>query len=139
MESIRYAEKEDVAYLQELDKHISADILQQKIRDKQIILSLTDDQIIGWIRYGYFWDNIPFMNLIFFTERNRSVGYGTKLVLHWENLMLSNGHKQVMTSTQVDEDAQFFYRKLGYKDAGCLLMDDQATELLFIKQLVVEK
>ena len=29
----------------------------------------------------------------------------------------------VMTSTQVDEEAQHFYRKLGYKDAGGFVVD----------------
>ena len=29
----------------------------------------------------------------------------------------------VLTSTQVDEDAQHFYRKLGYKDCGRLTVD----------------
>lgn len=29
----------------------------------------------------------------------------------------------IMTSTQVDEDAQHFYRKLGYKDCGGLTID----------------
>ena len=31
--------------------------------------------------------------------------------------------KMVMVSTQVDEEAQHFYRKLGYKDAGGFVVD----------------
>jgi len=29
----------------------------------------------------------------------------------------------IMVSTQVDEDDQHFYRKLGYKDMGSIVMD----------------
>lgn len=44
-----------------------------------------------------------------------------------------------MTSTQVDENAQHFYRKLGYQDAGGLLLNspgfEQPMELFLVKQL----
>ena len=33
---------------------------------------------------------------------------------------IAHGYGMVLTSTQVDEDAQHFYRKLGYKDCGGL-------------------
>lgn len=45
----------------------------------------------------------------------------------------------VMTSTQSDEEAQHFYRKIGYKDAGCLVINKgkytQPMELLFIHDI----
>jgi hypothetical protein len=47
------------------------------------------------------------------------------------------GYKMVMTSTQADEQAQHFYRKLGYMERGCLCLDgtpyDQPQEILMIK------
>ena len=53
--------------------------------------------------------------------------------------MRSKGYGMVMTSTQVDEDAQYFYRKLGYKDAGGFTIDvpgyEQPEELILIKAL----
>ena len=46
----------------------------------------------------------------------------------------------VFTSTQVDEDAQHFYRKLGYKDCGGFTVDvpghEQPLELFLVKQLL---
>ena len=42
----------------------------------------------------------------------------------WENEMHSLGYKMVMISTEVDNDAQHFYRKLGYKDMGSILLGD---------------
>ena len=45
----------------------------------------------------------------------------------------------LMTSTQVDESAQHFYRKIGYKDCGCLVLDipelEQPMEMFLIKQI----
>lgn len=40
------------------------------------------------------------------------------LVEHWEADMKKKGYGMVLTSTQADEEAQHFYRKLGYKDCG---------------------
>ena len=57
----------------------------------------------------------------------------------WENEMQQLGYKMLMTSTQVDENAQHFYRKLGYQDAGGLLLSipeyQQPMELFFIKEV----
>ena len=55
----------------------------------------------------------------------------------WEDEMRGLGYKMVMTSTQADEQAQHFYRKLGYVDRGCLVLDgtpfEQAQEIFMIK------
>ena len=39
------------------------------------------------------------------------------LMEYWEKDMKSQGYGMLLTSTQVDEDAQHFYRKLGYKSS----------------------
>ncbi len=49
--------------------------------------------------------------------------------------LLKDGHKMVLTSTQSDEQGQFFYRKLGYRDCGALLLPDEPLEILMLKQL----
>ena len=63
-------------------------------------------------------------------------GFGTKAMNHWEHEMQTSGYKLAMTSTQADEKAQHFYRKLGYKDSGCLLLSDDPLEIFFVKYLV---
>ncbi len=40
-----------------------------------------------------------------------------------------------MTSTLSAESAQQFYRKLGYIDAGCLLLPGESAEIFFTKQI----
>lgn len=47
------------------------------------------------------------------------------------------GYGMLLTSTQVDEEAQHFYRKLGYKDCGGFVIDvpgyEQPMEMFLIK------
>ena len=73
-------------------------------------------------------------------QRNNGIGmegYGKLLMEHWEQAMKSQGYGMLMTSTQVDEEAQHFYRKLGYKDCGGFVVDvpgyEQPMEMIMIK------
>ena len=59
-----------------------------------------------------------------FCRNFRKKGYGKRLMAHWEADMKSKGYEITLTSTQVDENAQHFYRKLGYKDCGGLFLKD---------------
>ena len=49
--------------------------------------------------------------------------------------MLALGYESVMTSTLSNEQAQFFYRRLGYTDCGSLLLPGEALEIIFRKNL----
>lgn len=59
---------------------------------------------------------------------------------YWENDMKEQGYGMVLVSTQVDEEAQHFYRKLGYKDCGGFTIGipgyEQPMEMFMSKELV---
>ncbi|MDQ0194800.1 GNAT family N-acetyltransferase [Paenibacillus wynnii] len=134
--NIVFANESDYEYIRAHDFHISESLILTKIKENEIyILRNQDESNVGWMRFGYFWDNIPFMNMIWVDEQFRGKGTGGKIVLFWEEQMKQKGFKMAMTSTQADEGAQHFYRKLGYKDAGCLLLDTQPLEILLTKKL----
>ena len=115
---IRLAEESDFEILSRNDNHISAEILKKKISDKNILIAEMEEKFAGWLRYNLFWDEIPFMNMLFVIEKFRVMGIGEKLVREWEKLMSEHGYKFLLTSTQANEYAQHFYRKQGYKDLG---------------------
>ncbi len=98
-----------------------------------------DGRITGVLRWGLFWDSIPFVNLLFVREPLQHAGRGTALVRFWEEDMARRGFGMVMTSTQADETAQHFWRGQGYRDSGGLLLDipgyEQPTELFMTKAL----
>ena len=133
--TIRYAETTDYLWLKEHDRHISEETLKTKIASKEIYVVEENKELIGWLRYNLFWDNIPFMNLIYFLEKHRRKGMGRKLVNHWENEMREKGFKNVLTSTLSNEEAQHFYRKMGYTEIGGFKYLDEALEMMFCKRL----
>ncbi len=136
MFSIRYAAQSDAPYWYSLEKHMAKSEFDLKVRDRRCYLIGDGDRPVGILRYGLFWDNTPFLNLLYLEEGGRGKGFGTKAMAHWEKEMRALGYEAVMASTQADEKAQHFYRKIGYRDCGCLMADEQeALEIFLIKRV----
>ena len=140
--TIDYAETADAEVWPVYDRHIARDELIQKIANRRCYALRENGAVIGVMRYNLFWDNLPFLTMICLGEAARGKGYGRRAMERWEADMRALGYPCVMTSTQADEDAQHFYRKLGYRDAGCLILDrpplKQPAELFLIKELEYE-
>ena len=132
---VALAGPEDLDYLAGEDHHVGRDVIGGKIARCEIIVARRDDRRVGFLRYGYFWDEVPFMNLLWVQEGSRGKGCGTQLIAFWEKEMRKLGHGSVMTSALSNERAQHLYRKLGYRDCGSLLMPDEPLEILFLKRL----
>ena len=139
MFNIRHVSAFDKAFWFSLDEHLSEHEFDLKIRDKRGYVILDGDRPVGIMRYNLMYDIIPFLTLIIIEEASRQKGFGKQAVLAWEDEMRALGYKMVMTSTQVNEQAQHFYRKLGYIDKGALFLDntpyEQPQEMFMIKVL----
>ena len=136
---IRYVENPDKTSWYALDHDLPETGFDEKVRSKQGYVCVEDGRIIGILRYNLFWDSIPFCNMLHIDENYQGKGYGKQLMDRWEQDMKSSEYGMVMTSTQVNEDAQHFYRKLGYKDSGGFVVDipgyEQPLELILIKAI----
>ncbi|SHI10741.1 GNAT family N-acetyltransferase [Sporanaerobacter acetigenes] len=133
---IEYGSELDFQFILDNDRHVSKRLIKNKLKEKEImIVKNQDNKIIGWLRYSYFWDNTPFINMIYLNENYRNKGVGKQLVRFWEAEMRSKGYELVMTSTLSNEQAQHFYRRLGYKDSGSLLLDNEPLEIIFTKRI----
>ncbi len=131
--NIRIAEQKDWETLTRLDKHITPKVLEQSITSGWVLVAEEKENLIGWLRWNLFWDNTPFMNLLFVLEGYRGKGIGKKLVLAWEARMKEKGYEVLMTSTASNEYAQHFYEKLGYIAMGGFSMPGDPYELIFLK------
>ena len=133
---IRYATAEDFPLLHGHDRHISANELQNSIAAKRVLFMLCGGQLAGWLRYNLFWDNLPFLNMLYFFEAYRRKGYGGQLLQCWEQEMSMAGYREALTSTLASEQGQFFFRKSGYADCGSLLLPGEPLEIILRKELV---
>ena len=124
-QNIRYVESGDRNFWLSLDKHISDEELDRKVR--------------GQMGYVLTVDNTPFCNLLYVAQDHQRKGYGRMLMEHWERDMHTRGYDLVMTSTQADENAQHFYRALGYRDCGGFILPfpghEQPMEIILAKAI----
>lgn len=99
----------------------------------------SDGAEVGVIEYKDFWKGMPYLSLIKLLPEFRRKGIGREAMRLFEEEMKRAGNKALLLSTQVDEDAQRFYRKIGYRECGSLILEDtpfsQPMEMFFIKTL----
>ena len=135
MLQIRFAILDDMKYLNKYDSHISCEELKISIDLNRVYVAYENQKFIGWLRYHLFWDNTPFMNMLYLLEDGRGKGYGRQLVQFWEGQMKTRNYTMVMTSTAADEYAQHFYHKLGYTTIGGFMLTDSPYELILSKKI----
>ncbi len=133
--TIRKASQADIPLLHELDAHISEQELGISVELGRVYVAEKNGCLAGWLRYNLFWDNTPFMNMLFVLEPFRGTGVGKSLTRHWEEDMRRLGYNTVLTSTQSDEFAQHFYVKLGYRAVGGFAIGSDPYELIFMKEV----
>ena len=138
--TIRAANMGDIATLIKHDTHVAENLIIEKISRKEFYVVYDDKNFIGWLRFGYFWDLIPFMNMLELLPQYRGKGIGRRLVTFWEAEMKTQDHAQVMTSTQQNEHAQHFYNALGYVTVGGFVQSlgavtQDAYEVILVKKL----
>ena len=131
----RVASDSDLPFLSEVDRHVSHENLTHVVSSGRVMVAEIDGTPVGCLRWGLFWDAIPFMNLLFVVPGRRGQGVGTTLIETWEKSQIAAGHAFVLTSTVAAETAQHLYRRLGYVDTGALLLPDEPTELILRKDL----
>ena len=143
MFSMRYVTPSDRAFWFSLDAHLPQAGFDEKVARREGYVLLSDGQPVGVMRYNLFWDSVPFLTMIYFAEDARRKGLGREAMLGWEKEMAEQGYDLLMTSTQANEEAQHFYRTLGYKDCGCLVMDmpgyEQPLEVFLAKKIEPEE
>ena len=65
---IRYAEEREFDIIRKHDRHISERELENAIHAKRVLVMYQNDCFAGWLRFNLFWDEIPFMNMLYLLE-----------------------------------------------------------------------
>ena len=133
---IRLATLEEHIVLTMFDHHIDEEELVIAIELGRVsIVQDEEDEFVGWLRYNLFWDQIPFVNMLYIREEYRNQGYGKKLMECFEEDMKELGYDKLMVSTQDNETAKYFYIKIGYKIIGGFTIPNEEYELILHKNI----
>ena len=136
---LRVMNQQDIGFVRSVDTHGDEAAFQNRVLTRSGFVLWEGDQPVGLMHHSILWDRLPFLNFLFVLEAQRGRGFGSGAMAAWEDEMKRRGYKMVLLSTQADETAQHFYRKLGYVDCGGMIFQntpfDQPTELFFRKVL----
>jgi len=129
-----YATPDDIPDIEEFDSHIPMHLMDKAVADKRVLVFKTAGIIMGVARWSYFWDSIPFLNMLYVPDGYTNHGVGTALLEFWEKEMKTQKFTRVFTSTMAQERGQHFFRKLGYRDIGNLYDEGEGLELILEKR-----
>ncbi len=80
--STRVASDSDLPFLCETDKHLSRHDQAQVVSLGRVTVADVDGAAAGLLRWGLFWDQVPFMNLLWVVAERRGQGIGTAWSRH---------------------------------------------------------
>src|SRR5262245_25581347 len=109
--------------------------LRAQIRDDRLRIIEPDGTPVGFIKFYVLWEILPFIEVIILREDRRRRGLGTQAVRQWEREMAARAFARVLTSTQADETAQEFWRRIGYVDCGALSLPGRPIELFMFRDV----
>ncbi|MEZ5277401.1 MAG: GNAT family N-acetyltransferase [Opitutaceae bacterium] len=132
---VRIAVERDFDQIHMADLSIKPEILRTKIGRNEVIVCDESGHITGVLRFQWFWDYLPFINYIWVEEGFRDEHRASRMIEKLEATTEGRNYKRIMASTQSNETAQNFFRKVGFQYAGGFAMSDQPFELIMIKYL----
>lgn len=144
---IRFARLKDFKAARLFDPHseyIDKEKIRNKISQKEIIIAEDNNKIVGIIKFSYFWQTRPYMDLIFVDSKYRKTGLSKKLLDFLIKHLVENGYSYLFSSSEKQEStAQNWHRHMGFKDMGELrdinLPHDTTTEIFFSKKISESK
>ena len=135
--SVRWAEQGDLEFVGQ-DGYTKGEVVQRKIEQREVLVVEVDGRLAGYLRFEFLWSIQPYLSLIRVLGDYRGKGAGRALLEHLENVLRSQGHTVLFSSSQVDEaEAQEWHRHMGFQECGVIagLNEGGVGELFFRKSL----
>ncbi|PCH66442.1 MAG: GNAT family N-acetyltransferase [Bacteroidetes bacterium] len=120
------------------DPFMDKDRISEWLEKKIIIIAKENDKIIGYLRFMYFWRNLPYICLIKVSKNRRNQGIGKAMVLYLENFLKQKGFNKLLSSTDADEaEPQNWHKKVGFEEAGFIreINESGIGEIFFLKRI----
>ena len=134
---VDFAEKKDIPWVEKLDD-VDEATLDDKLNRKQLLVAKMDGDLVGFLRFGYMWDQAPIVNMIQVAEGHRRQGVGTALYDFFEKIA-DKSKKVILSSLEEGNDISVnWHEKMGFNKVGELKhlgSWQELPEIFFIKEL----
>ena len=134
---IEIATKQDAQFLLD-NTDLTSDLLNRKLKYKEILIAMVDEKPVGLLIYEYFWSHIPFIAQIWIHTDYRKTGIGKSMLNYFEKYLNINNHTMLLSSSmENNKKAQAWHRHMGFKDCGSIYeINDDNTDEVFFKKLL---
>jgi len=141
--SIRPARAADVEALQALDRlftgptHSEALFCKAIAEGKVGVAEVERDGVTGYVRWDYFWDDIPLCLTVCVRPEHRRRGIGRRLYAHIEERFRDDGRAFWLSSTEEANDVSIrFHEALGFRRIGALSdLGQDVAEVFYRKDI----
>lgn len=130
--------QEHLAWLAEHDHHVNRAWVSRCIDLDEYLVASDGPEVVGYLRFSWFWGRIPYMEMIQVAAERRRQGVGTALVQAWQAAMAARGEKVLMTSSvESAVEPQAWHRRNGFRESGRLTFGqvEPDGELFFVKDI----
>ena len=142
MYSIRPARDADDAALQALDGLFSGSphseaLFLRAISEGKVAVAESSDGVVGYVRWDYFWDDIPLCLTVCVRPEHRRRGIGRRLYAHVEERFRQEGRSFWLSSTEETNDVSIrFHEALGFRRIGALSdLGQDVAEVFYRKEI----
>jgi L-amino acid N-acyltransferase YncA len=143
MYTVRDARPEDGPALQALDRlfagprHSDQLFLDAIAGGKVTVTEAEGGDVVGYVRWEYFWDTIPLCLTVRVHPDHRRRGLGRALYQHVDNVLRREGHAFWISSTEeTNETSIRFHEALGFRRIGALVeLGQDVPEVFYRKDL----
>ena len=142
MYSIRPARAGDVEALQALDRLFSGsphsgELFLRTVSEGKVAVAQSPEGVVGYVRWDYFWDDIPLCLTVRVRPEHRRRGIGRRLYAHVEERFREEGRAFWLSSTEVTNDVSIrFHEALGFRRIGALAdLGQEAAEVFYRKEI----
>ncbi len=138
--TIRYAQRDDTPFLQEVDPWTREQDWQHKISASEVIVAVLEESTltVGHLRFDVLWSTVPFLAMIFVSTEHRRRGVSRLLLSFLEAELKERGYVALLSSSQTDElDPQRWHVHMGFHTNGIIenIADDNVGEIVYRKML----
>ena len=127
MYSIRPARAADAAALKALDRLFrgsrhSAELFLDAIAEGKVaVAEMAGGAMVGYVRWDYFWDDMPLCLTVCVRPEHWRRGIGRRLYAHIEERFRDDGRAFWLSSTEETNDVSIrFHEALGFRRIGAL-------------------
>ena len=138
--TVRYAQKDDIPLLKEVDEWPKDEAWQRKIDASEVVVAVAENPtvIAGHLRFSVLWSTVPFLGLIFVAPEHRGKGLSRRLLEFLTAELKEHGYVALLSSSQTDEpEPQRWHVHMGFHTNGIIehIADDNVGELVYRKML----